>query len=175
MMRTAWLALVLVLAAVQAGCVTRRVMITSDPPGAVVYRNGQPIGATPVEEPFIYYGRYHYRFVADGYQPLDLYPDFATPWYEYPGLDFVFENFFPFTFRDKQEVHAKMIRLAAPRPEDVRNEGENLRNRGKMIQRPPDAPPRTPRPAPVPVETAPPPVAPGVSASPPGVPSPVAS
>src|SRR5262249_23730204 len=102
MKRTAWLAVALVVAGLQAGCVTRRVMIPSEPPGAVVYRNGQPIGATPLEEPFVYHGHYHYRFVKDGYQPQDVYPDLVPPWYEWPGVDFVTENLVPYTFRDVQ-------------------------------------------------------------------------
>ena len=154
MKRTAWLALALVVSGLQAGCVTRRVMITSEPPGAVVYRNGQPIGATPVEESFIYYGRYHYRFVKDGYQPLDVYPDFIAPWYEYPGIDFVFENLLPFTFRDVQQVHVKLSVVQPVRTEDVKAAAAALRGRGQLIQRPPDAPPppirRQPQPTPVP-------------------------
>ncbi len=165
MKRTAWLALALLVAGLQAGCVTRRVMITSEPPGAMVYRNGQPIGPTPVEEPFLYYGRYHYRFVADGYQPLDLYPEFATQWYEYPGVDFFAENVFPFAVRDVQQVHARMIPLEPVRHDDVKSAADNLRNRGQMIQPPANAPPRRSRnPAPA--------APPTVSSSAPGEPSP---
>jgi hypothetical protein len=142
MKRTAWLALALIVAGLQAGCVTRRVMITSEPPGAVVYRNGQPIGATPVEEPFIYYGHYQYRLVKDGYQPLDLSPELVPPWFQYPGLDFIFENIVPLNFRDIQHVHGQLEPLLPVRPDDVKAAAENLRARGRAIQPPPEAQPR---------------------------------
>jgi hypothetical protein len=146
MKRTAWLALALVVAGLQAGCVTRRVMITSDPPGAIVYRNGQPLGPTPVEESFVYYGRYQYRLVLDGYQPVDVEKNFDVPWYEYPGLDFIFENLVPFSFRDVQQLHVQMVALQPVRPDDVRAAAENLRQRGKTIGPPANAPPpRRPR------------------------------
>ena len=78
MKRSAWLALVLGVAVVPAGCVTRRYVITSDPPGAIVYRDGQPLGPTPVEHPFIYYGKYRYRLIKDGYAPLDVEPELVV-------------------------------------------------------------------------------------------------
>ena len=43
-----------------AGCVERRFVIESDPPGALVLMNGQQLGATPVDGHFVYYGRYHF-------------------------------------------------------------------------------------------------------------------
>src|SRR4051794_16633744 len=100
MNRAAWLMLSLGLAGLSTGCVTRRVFITSDPPGAAVYRNGQFIGTTPVSEPFVYYGKYRYLLVHDGYEPLDITQELETPWYEYPGIDFVSEAVIPYPFRD---------------------------------------------------------------------------
>jgi hypothetical protein len=161
MKRTAWLALALVVAGLQAGCVTRRVMITSDPPGAVVYRNGQPIGATPVEESFLYYGKYRYRFVKDGYQPLDIEPCLSAPWYEYPPLDFISENVIPFNFRDIHQVHVKLIPLEPVRQDDVKAAAEALRVKGQAIQSPPDAQPRR--------QSAPPPLAPPPATSAPPI------
>src|SRR4051794_32563629 len=79
-----WLALLLV--GLPAGCVTRRYVITSDPPGAIVYRDNQYLGPTPVEEPFVYYGKYRFRLVADGYQVMDVEPELVPPWYEWTGV-----------------------------------------------------------------------------------------
>src|SRR5262245_59751082 len=122
MRRSAWLALALalVVAGFSSGCVTRRVLITSDPPGAIVYRNGQPIGATPVEHPFVYYGKYRYRLVKDGFAPLDVEPELSTPWFQYVGLDFISENLVPFTIRDTQALHYQLAPLSAVRHDDVR-------------------------------------------------------
>ena len=66
------------------GCVDRRYVVTTDPPGAVVYRNGQYLGATPVDDHFIYYGKYHFTIVKEGYETLQIDQEIKTPWYEFP-------------------------------------------------------------------------------------------
>ncbi len=174
MTRSAWLVVAVVLAALPSGCVTRRYLITSDPPGAVVYRDGQPIGATPVEEPFLYYGKYRFRLVKDGFQPLDVEPELVSPWYEYPGADFLSENLIPYPFRDVQVLHFQLQPQESIRPEEVRARAEQLRSRGASIQTPPTTP-RAPRiqpaqpptlPAPAPSLPAPTPAA-GVTGRPP--------
>ncbi len=137
MKRCSWLMLVAMLAVLPTGCVTRRYLITSDPPGAMVYRDGQPIGPTPVEEPFIYYGKYRFRLVKDGYAPLDVEPELVPPWYQWPGVDFVTENLICYTFRDVQCLHFQMQPVEMVRPDDVRARAEQLRQRGKSIQTPP--------------------------------------
>jgi hypothetical protein len=140
MKRHAWLVALVLLAALNAGCVTRRYVITSDPPGANVYRNGQLIGATPVEEQFVYYGKYHFVLVKDGYEPFDEVREVAAPWYEYPGLDFVFENLVAFTLRDVHRIHYVLQPLRTVRHDDVRQAAEVLRARGKLIPSKPAAP-----------------------------------
>lgn len=159
MTRFSGLILVGVLAMLPTGCVTRRYLITSDPPGAIVYRNGQPIGPTPVEEPFIYYGKYHFRLVKDGYAPLDVEPELCPPWYQIPGIDFVSENLICYTFHDVQCLHFQLQPVEMARPDDVRARAEQLRQRGQGIQTPPgtEAPRRLPAPAPTPL----PPPSPG--------------
>lgn len=150
MTRTVSLALLAVAVGLSSGCVTRRVVITSSPPGAIVFRDGQPIGATPVEQPFVYYGKYRYRLVADGFAPKDVEPDFDTPWYQYPGIDFLAENLWPFTVRDVQQVHVDLERLEPMRNDDLRGASEALRGRASAIGSPvPKERPARPTPAPV--------------------------
>src|SRR5205823_5070047 len=98
------------------GCVTRRYLITSDPPGALVFQDGQPIGSTPVEKPFLFYGKYRFQLVKDGYQTLDAQPDLVAPWYQYPGIDFFSEALIPYTFRDRQCFHYNLVPLQPVRP-----------------------------------------------------------
>jgi hypothetical protein len=159
MKRSAWLSLALVLTALSTGCVTRRYVFTSNPPGAIVYRDGQPIGATPVEQPFLYYGKYSFRLVKDGYEPLDVLPDLAPPWYQYPLVDFFSENVIPYTFRDVRVLHFELKPLTPVRPEDLKSRANELKGRGALIQPPPGiaVPPRNPPPSPA---TLPPPLAP---------------
>lgn len=72
-----------------AGCTSRTIVVTSEPPGALVTLNGVEVGATPIEVGFRYYGQYDLRLRKDGYQPLTAAPWAHAPWYEYPPIDFV--------------------------------------------------------------------------------------
>src|SRR5262245_19788812 len=77
-------ALCALIVAGQFGCVERRFVIESDPPGAVVFVNGQPLGSTPVDGHFIYYGNYDFSLVEDGYETLHVDQRIRAPWYQYP-------------------------------------------------------------------------------------------
>lgn len=92
---------VVALAALAAGgCVQRRFLIRSNPPGAVVYVDKYEIGRTPVSHDFTYYGTREIRLVKDGYQTLTVQQPIPAPWYQVPPLDFVAENLIPGEIRD---------------------------------------------------------------------------
>lgn len=69
------------------GCVERRLMITSEPAGALVYLNDQEVGRTPLDVPFTWYGTYDVRLEREGYQTLQTEQIAARPWWETPGPD----------------------------------------------------------------------------------------
>lgn len=71
------------------GCLQRRVSVTSEPPGALVYLNDTEIGRTPVEADFTYYGEYDVRLVLEGYEPLITRTKADPPLYELPPFDLV--------------------------------------------------------------------------------------
>lgn len=100
----ALLLLVMVLFAMNQGCVERRMTIRSNPPGALVYVDDQPdpIGVTPVSHDFVYYGTRKFRLVKDGYETLTVKQSIPTPWYEYVPLDFVSENLVPGQIHDQR-------------------------------------------------------------------------
>lgn len=81
--------LALTLAICLAGCTSRTIVVTSEPPGALVTLNGVEVGSTPLEVGFRYYGQYDLRLRKDGYQPLAAAPWANAPWYEYPPIDFL--------------------------------------------------------------------------------------
>lgn len=133
-----WLLLGLTAICGAAGCVERRMVIITEPfPGAanaIVYdEKNQPIGGTPVDKPFTYYGKYRFRIVKDGYETLDVEQRVRAPWYEFPGLDFISENLVPWTIRDVRVFRYVMEPSRVRPPEDLLQEGERLREYGKTI------------------------------------------
>jgi hypothetical protein len=158
-----WLLGVMACAAGLTGCVDRRYVITSDPPGAVVYKNGQPLGATPVDDHFTYYGKYEFVLVKDGYETTKRVEEIPTPWYQYFPIDFFAENLWPSRIVDVHRFHVEMKPAAAVRTDVLLDQAQNLRNRGHAIA-PPEATAATPPPP------APPLPAEGTSLPPPGPP-----
>lgn len=68
-------------------CATRRLDVTSDPPGALVYVNDVELGTTPCSADFRFYGVCDVRLEKEGYEPLRTHADASAPIYEYPPLD----------------------------------------------------------------------------------------
>jgi len=136
MRRMAWFVGAAVAAVPLVGCVERRYVVTSDPPGAVVLRNNQHIGPTPADDYFTYYGNYHFTLIKDGYAPLQVNQDIRSPWFEYFPLDFFAENILPWRIEDVRRFHYKLEPIRMPNPDEVINEGQSLRNRGKAIGAP---------------------------------------
>jgi hypothetical protein len=69
------------------GCVERRIEITSEPSGALVWLNDQQIGRTPTEAGFTYHGVYDLRLELEGYEPLRTEATAKPPLYEHAPLD----------------------------------------------------------------------------------------
>jgi hypothetical protein len=72
-----------------SGCLERRVFITSEPAGALIYANDIELGRTPLEADFTYYGKYDVRVELEGFEPLRTVAKANTPIYEIPPLDLV--------------------------------------------------------------------------------------
>ena len=81
------LALLILIVSLTAGCVERRLMISSEPSGALVYLNDQEVGRTPLEVPFTWYGTYDVRLEHEGYETLFTQQEAEQPWWEQPGPD----------------------------------------------------------------------------------------
>jgi len=174
MKRYTWLLGVMACAAGLTGCVDRRYVVTSDPPGAVVYKNGQPLGATPVDDHFTYYGDYEFVLVKDGYETTKRVEHFRTPWYQYFPIDFFAENLWPSRVVDVHRFNVEMQPVAAVRTDVLLDQAQNLRNRGHAIA-PPEATVGTPPPASTPPAVGTPlpaPPLPTVSAPPASAPPP---
>jgi len=80
-------------AALLGACGTNRrtLVITSDPPGALVHVNDVQLGETPLEADFTWFGVYDVRLSKPGYEPLVTTADAKGNLHDVPPFDFVSE------------------------------------------------------------------------------------
>jgi hypothetical protein len=155
--------------------VQRRLTIRSNPPGALVYVDDYQIGTTPVSTDFIYYGTRKIRLSLSGYETLTVMQPIPTPWYQYPGLDFVSENVVPGEIRDERVVEFQLQPQIIVPSQQLLDRAENLRSStaAPRTPLPPGAvpagmvPPGMAPPAATPTLGPPPSAPPGLPASPP--------
>lgn len=113
------------------GCVQRRLMIRSDPPGAMVYVDDYQIGATPIATNFTYYGTRKIRLVKDGYQTLTVYERIDPPWYQVPPFDFFSENVAAREIRDMRVLDYRLVPQVVSPPQNLLDRAEELRARSQ--------------------------------------------
>ncbi len=99
---------IIVLLATSTGCLRRRLTIRSNPSGAAVFVDDQPIGVTPVSTPFTYYGTRKIQLFKDGFETLTVKQPIRPPWYQIPPLDFISENLWPTEIRDERAVEFEL-------------------------------------------------------------------
>ena len=102
-------------------------MVRSNPPGAMVYVDNQPIGTTPCATDFVYYGTREIRLVKPGYETLTVNQPIPVPWYEVPPLDFVTENVVPRKIQDYRTVSYNMVPQVIVPTEQLLSRAEELR------------------------------------------------
>lgn len=85
--------LVLLVVCSVSGCVSRRLTIRSDPPGALVELDGQRMGYTPLSVDFTYYATREITLSKVGFEPLTVQQPIPAPWYQRFPADFVSDNF----------------------------------------------------------------------------------
>ena len=97
-------------AVISSGCnsVQRKILVRSYPEGALVTIDKQPIGHTPVAVPFTYYGTREIQLEMDGFQTKKVKHRFSPPWYQFPPVDFVTDNFWPREIRDTRIVNFEL-------------------------------------------------------------------
>jgi hypothetical protein len=138
------------LPALLAGCVERQMIITTDPPGAVVFdETNTALSASPADRSFTYYGKYRFKIVKDGYETLYPVENVQPPWYEWLGLDFVSETLLPWTIRDVRRFHYTLQPSIVVAPEQVLEKAIPMRIRGQGTGEEPPPSLKTPTPPPV--------------------------
>jgi hypothetical protein len=93
-----------------AGCGTRVISITSEPPGALVHVNDVEVGRTPVDTTFKHFGTYDVRVNLEGFEPIAGPKEAEGSWRDAPVLDLV-------TFRAGQDVVVPWHFVLQPLPE----------------------------------------------------------
>ncbi len=162
-----WALLALMLCASQSGCVQRRLMVRTNPPGALLYVDDYPIGTTPCAVNFTYYGTRKIQLVKDGFETLTVMQPIPTPWYEYTPLDFFSENCVPGQIHDQRTLDYQLRPQVLVPTEQLLARGETLRRgvhattgtapqlspgsvRGPTVLGPAAGPPPGPEPIPAP-------------------------
>ncbi|MHC4884233.1 MAG: PEGA domain-containing protein [Planctomycetota bacterium] len=105
-------ALALLFVALQ-GCVTRELVITSEPSGAKVRINDTYEGTTPMRHRFTHYQVFGIRLEVEGYRPLYAEEHVVPPGYERPGVDF-FAEVGPWHLHDRREFHYRLEKVVKP-------------------------------------------------------------
>lgn len=111
----------------QTGCVRRRLMVRSNPSGAMAYVDNQPIGTTPCATDFTYYGTREIRLVKAGYETLTINQPLPAPWYQIAPLDFVSENIVPAKIQDYRTASFNLSPQVIVPTEQLIANGEQLR------------------------------------------------
>lgn len=86
------------------GCVERSVFIKSDPPGARVILDGQDVGVTPVEVPYVWYGEREVVLYKDGHRSERRRLPLNAPWWQVFPFDLITDVLLPITLTDRTEV-----------------------------------------------------------------------
>lgn len=127
-----------VLALACTGCVERRYTIRTDPPGALVYVNGEELGpaAPAVSRSFTHYGAREIVLIADGFQTQRIVQPLDAPWYDNFLTDFVSECLVPWTIRDEREFVYRMAPAVNPPSGDLVQRAEALRGEAQFTPPP---------------------------------------
>ena len=109
------LVLCLLVFASASGCVERKLLIRSDPPGAPAWVDEEPVGETPVTYDFEHYGGRRIRVgpVRDENgavvrESMEQVKRIEAPWYETFPLGFFSEVVWPFTITDQRVVRCEL-------------------------------------------------------------------
>ncbi len=110
-------ALLLLAPLLLAGCVDRYIALRSEPAGAEVYLDGEKVGQTPIDIPYIWYGTREVILEKRGYREIRERVALNPPWWQYPVIDFVTDVLIPFTITDREEFSFHLERAPLSREE----------------------------------------------------------
>ena len=106
-----WLLLAAV--ALLPACVTRKLFVNSEPPGAEVILDGRSVGTTPYEETFLSYGVRRLELRLPGYGRHIQLVDLERPWWQVFPMSLVTDVFWPWELLDEHFVDVPLHTLEA--------------------------------------------------------------
>ena len=112
-----------------SGCVSRRVTIRSNPPGALVEVDGERLGFTPVSFDFTYYATREITLSKVGYETLRVKQPIRPPWYQVPPLDLVSDNLLPFKVTNRHDFAYVLKRQQVESSPLLLQRASNIRSR----------------------------------------------
>ncbi len=113
------------------GCVHRRMMITSNPPGALILMEGEDVGYTPMAMDFTYYGTREITLVKDGFETKTVMQKVKAPWYQRGPLEFATDNFALHKINNRHDFHFNLDPVAQVSNQDLRSRAEELRTNSR--------------------------------------------
>jgi hypothetical protein len=96
-----------------AGCAEHRILITSEPPGARVYLDGQDKGLTPASVPFTFYGYREITLEKDGYQTYKSIIPVSAPIFQIFPFD-IMMLLIPYPFVDNHTFYFILEKQSKP-------------------------------------------------------------
>jgi len=108
------------------GCVRRTMVITTEPPQALVFLNDQEVGRSEVSTDFLWYGDYDVVIRKEGYQTLKTHWPVKAPWYQVPPIDFVAEILWPGQLHNVHRNHFSLEPKALPTSEELLERADEM-------------------------------------------------
>lgn len=115
-----------------SGCVSRRLTIRSDPPGALVELDGQRIGYTPVSIDFTYYATREITLSKVGYETMTVQQPVPPPWYQLPPLDFISDNFLPVQVTNRHDFTYRLVPQRIVGEEELLDRASGVRTQSQV-------------------------------------------
>ncbi len=130
---------IVVIIFVSAGCVTRTIIVKTNPPNALVYIDNKLAGESPAIIPFIYYGtRKIVIEKRDGegrltHERTTVFEKIKAPVYQWFPLDFFSDVLWPREIKDEHILSYDLVKLNPPpikeQQEKLLKNAEELRQR----------------------------------------------
>ncbi|MEW4489695.1 PEGA domain-containing protein [Thalassoglobus sp. JC818] len=132
--RMAILGLFLLASFWSSGCVSRRMTIRSNPPGALVEVDGKRIGLTPVSMDFDYYGTHEISLSAPGYETMRVHQPVEAPLGQRIPIDFFTNHFLFGHVTDRHDFTYNLARRREPIDEELNliDRGRNFRSQAQI-------------------------------------------